>query len=145
VTAFYCCEKGIGKLTKSHLGLALEVDDTSLTHLVVQVVTLTGTLTDTGKDRVTTVGLGNVVDEFLNQHSLADTGTTEKTNFTTTGVRGEEVDNLDTSLEDFGLGRLLNKLGRVGVDRGHLDTLDLTTHVDGLTNDVHDTTDGVSL
>ena len=29
------------------LGVTLEVDDTSLNHLVVQVVTLTGTLTNT--------------------------------------------------------------------------------------------------
>ena len=29
------------------LGLAIELDDTSLLHFVVQIVTLTGTLTDT--------------------------------------------------------------------------------------------------
>jgi hypothetical protein len=43
------------------LGLAIEVDDTSLLHLVVQIVTLTGTLSYTSEDRVTTVGLGDVV------------------------------------------------------------------------------------
>jgi peptide chain release factor 1 len=106
---------------------------------VVQVVTLTGTLTDTGEDRVTTVGLGNVVDQLLDQDGLADTGTAEQTNLTTTGVRGEEVDDLDTGLEDLGLGRLLDELWGVGVDGGELDTLDLTALVDGLANDIHDT------
>lgn len=127
---------------KGDLGLALEVDDTSLTHFVVQVVTLTGTLTDTGEDRVTTVGLGNVVDELLNQDSLADTGTTEETNLSTTSVGGEEVDDLDTGLENLSLGRLLDETGGLGVDGAGSDTLDLTTLVDGLTDDVHDTAAG---
>ena len=55
--------RGLVHLTEDerHLGLALEVDDTSLLHLVVQVVTLTSTLTDTTEHGVTTVGLGDVV------------------------------------------------------------------------------------
>jgi hypothetical protein len=43
------------------LGLAVKLNDGSLLHLVVQIVTLTGTLTDTGEDGETTVGLGDVV------------------------------------------------------------------------------------
>ena len=46
---------------KGVLGLAVELDDTSLLHFVVQVVALTSALTDAGEDRVATVGLGNVV------------------------------------------------------------------------------------
>jgi peptide chain release factor 1 len=111
---------------------------------VVQVVTLTRALADTGKDRVTTVGLGNVVDELLNEHSLADTGTAEKTNLATTGVRREQVDDLDARLEHLGLGRLLDELWRVGVDGGVLDTLDLAAHVDRLANDVHDAAKGLA-
>ena len=67
-----------------------------------RTVTLTGTLADTGEDRVTTVGLGDVVDELLNEDSLADTGTAEETNLASTGVRGEQVDDLDTSDEYLG-------------------------------------------
>lgn len=107
---------------------------------MVQVVTLTSSLTDTSEDRVTTVSLGNVVNELLNEHSLADTGTTEKTNLSTSGVGSKEVNDLDTSLENLSLGRLVNELGSVGVDRGLPDTLDGTTLVNGLTNNVHDTT-----
>jgi len=44
------------------------------------------------------MGLSDVVDEFLNQHGLANTGATEQTNLSTTGVGGEQVDNLDTGL-----------------------------------------------
>ena len=63
-----------------HLGgVVLEVDDSRLNHLVVQVVALTGTLSHTGEDGVTTVGLGHVVDQLHDQHSLTHTGTTEQT------------------------------------------------------------------
>lgn len=55
--------RGLVHLTEdqSDLGVTLKLDDTSLLHLVVQIVTLTGTLTDTTENGVTTVGLGNVV------------------------------------------------------------------------------------
>jgi hypothetical protein len=43
------------------LGLAIKLDDRRLLHFVVQIVTLTGTFTDTSEDRETTVGLGDVV------------------------------------------------------------------------------------
>ena len=79
--------------------------------------------------------------ELLNEDSLADTGTTEKTNLTTTGVRGEKVDNLDTSDKNLGRGGLVSELGGFGVDGGELDTLDGTTLVNGVTSDVHDATE----
>jgi len=55
--------RGLVHLTedKGDLGLALEVDDTSLLHLVVQIVTLTSTLADTAEHGVTTVSLSDVV------------------------------------------------------------------------------------
>ena len=100
--------RGLVHLTEDEgdLGVTLEVDDTGLNHLVVQVVTLTGTLTDTcdatsearngaysarqlaAEDGETTVRLGDVVDELLDEHSLTDTSTTEETNLSTTGVGG---------------------------------------------------------
>jgi hypothetical protein len=85
------------------------------------------------------MGLGDVVDEFLNQHSLADTSTSEETNLSTTSVRGEEIDDLDTGLEHLSGGRLLDERRRVSVDGELLDTLNRTTLINGLANDVHDT------
>lgn len=69
------------------------IEHTSLLHFVVQIVTLTSTLADTGEHGVTTMGLGDVVDQLLDKHSLSDTGTSEETNLSTTGVRGEQVDD----------------------------------------------------
>jgi hypothetical protein len=57
---------------KGDLGLAIKLNDTSLLHFVVQIVTLTGTLTDTSEDGETTVGLGDVVlDAALAFHHLS--------------------------------------------------------------------------
>jgi hypothetical protein len=127
---------------------------------VVQIVTLTGTLTDTTENGVTTVGLGNVVlhnvsspifhfvrfgisyNQLLNEHGLTDTGTTEQTNLTTTGVGGEKVDNLDTGDENLSLGGLVDEWGRIGVDGSELGGLDGTTLVNGVTSDVDDTAQG---
>jgi hypothetical protein len=55
--------RGLVHLTedKGDLGLALEVDDTSLLHFVVKIVTLTSTLADTAEHGVTTVSLSDVV------------------------------------------------------------------------------------
>lgn len=142
------------------LGLALELDDTGLDHFVVQIVTLASTLSDTFKGRMsmrkvmptpklltaengdTTVGLGDVVDKFLDEHGLADTCTTEETNLATTSVGGEEVDDLDAGLEHLSGGGLVDECRRVGVDGRKLGALDRTTLVDGLANDVHDATEG---
>jgi peptide chain release factor 1 len=106
---------------------------------VVQIVTLTGTLTDTSEDGVTTVSLGDVVDQLLNEDGLADTGTTEETNLSTTGVGGEEIDDLDTGDENLSSGGLLNELWGLAVNGSGMLGLDGTTLVNGVTSDVHDT------
>jgi hypothetical protein len=107
---------------------------------VVQIVTLTSTLTDTSEDGVTTVVLGNVVDQLLNEHSLSDTGTSEETNLTTTSIGGEQIDDLDTSDENLRNDGLVNKLGGFAVNGGRLLGVDGATLVDRLANNVDDTT-----
>lgn len=129
---------------ESHLGLSLKVDDTSLNHLSVKIVTLSGSLTDTGEDGETTMGLGNVVNQLLDEDGLSDTSTTEETNLTTSGVRGKEIDNLDTGLEDLSSGRLLGEGRRLGVNGEVLGGLDGSTLVNGLTTDVDNSTKGTS-
>ena len=133
--------RGLVHLTEDQgdLGLAVELNDGGLLHFVVQIVTLTGTLADTGEDGVTTVSLGDVVDKLLNEDGLADTGTTEQTNLSTTGVGGEQVDDLDTGDENLSRGRLLDELRGVSVNGGELVGLDRTTLINGVTSDVDDT------
>lgn len=90
------------------------------------------------------MGLGDVVDELLNQHGLADTSTSEETNLSTTGVGGKKIDDLDTGLEHLSGRGLVDESRRVGMDGLAGNTLDRTPLVDGLTNDVHDTTKSVT-
>jgi peptide chain release factor 1 len=134
--------RGFVHLTKDQgtLGVTFELDDTGFHHFVVQIVTFTSTFTDTTEDRVTTVSLSDVVDEFLNQHSLADTSTTEETDLTTTSIRSQQIDNLDTSFEDFGSGRLINEFGSFSMDTTVSLGVDGTTFVNGFTDNVDDTT-----
>jgi len=75
---------------------AIGLDDTGLDHLVVKIVTLTSTLTDTGEHGETTVKFGDVVDKLHNEDGFTDTGTTEETNLTSLGVGSQKVDNLNT-------------------------------------------------
>ena len=79
-------------------------------------------------------------DKLLNEHSFSDTGTAEKTDFTTTSVRSEQIHDLDTSNQDLGGCGLVNKLGSVGMDGKSLDSLDRSTLIDGVSGNVHDTT-----
>mmetsp|Transcript_25709 Transcript_25709/g.48006 ORF Transcript_25709/g.48006 Transcript_25709/m.48006 type:complete len:277 (-) Transcript_25709:127-957(-) len=106
---------------------------------MIKVVSFTGALTDTGEDGVTTVGNSNVVDKLHNKNGLADTGTTEKTNFTTTGVRSKKVDNLDTSDKNIVTGTELSVGWSFTVDGVGLLGRNGPSFIDRLTNDVDDT------
>eukprot|EP01137_Pigoraptor_chileana_P012314 Opistho-2@64579 len=129
---------------KRHLRTgSLEVDDAGLDHFVVKIVALTGALADTGKHRVTTVRLSDVVDELLDEHSLADTGTTKETNLASLGIRGKEVDDLNASDQNLGVGAHLHERGGLCVDGQLRLRVDGATLVNGLTNDVHNASQGV--
>lgn len=82
---------------------------------------------------------GSPYNQLLNEHGLTDTGTTEETNLTTTGVRGEQVDNLDTGDKNLGRGGLVDEHRGIGVNGSELGGLDGTTLVNGVTSDVDDT------
>ena len=103
---------------------------------MVQIVSFTGSLTDSSKHGVTTVVLRNVVDELHDDDSLADTRTTEETNFTSLGVRSKQVHDLDTSDQDLlGLSLLSEKRSR-SVDWSLGLGLDRSLLIDRLANNV---------
>ena len=103
-------------------GIKLNIDDTGLNHFVVQIVTLTSTLSNTwyerlrmmkrrqtAENRETTVGLSNIVDEFLNQCSLPYTSTSKQTNLSTTSIRGKEINDLDTRFQNLSSCRMVDE------------------------------------
>ena len=123
-------------------GGLVHLDHTTLNHLVVQIVTLTGALTDTGEHGVTTVVHGDVVNQLHDHDSLADSGTTEKSNLTSLGIRSQQVDDLDAGHQNLlGLALLGEERGRA-MDRSSDVALDRALLVDGLTDDVQDTAEG---
>ncbi len=82
---------------ESDLGLAEVVlhDDAGVAHFVVKIVAFTGTLTHPGEHGVTTVGLGDVVDELQDDNGLADARTTERASLAALDEGADEIDNLD--------------------------------------------------
>jgi hypothetical protein len=111
-------------------------------HFPVKVVALAGTLTHTGKHRVTTVCLGDVVDQFHDQNGLAHAGTTEQADLAALGVRRQQVHDLDARHEDFGFRRLLDEFRCFLVDGALGLGLDRTGFVNRLADHVHDAAKG---
>ena len=112
--------------------------DAGFDELVIQVVAFAGALADAGEHRITTMRLGDVVDQFLNQHGLADAGAAEQADLAALGVRRQEIDDLDAGDENFRFGCLVGVGRRFLVDRAHVLTLDRTHFVDRLADHVHD-------
>ncbi len=85
----------------------------------------------------------DVTDQLHHVYGLAYTGTTEQTDLTALGERADQVDNLDAGFQQlvaaslFGIGR------RSAVDGPALFFADRAGFVDGVTQDVHDATQGL--
>ena len=79
------------------------VDHARLLHLEPEVVALAGALADAGEDRHAAVLLGDVVDQLLDQHRLAEAGAAEQADLAAADERRDQVDDLDPGLEDLRL------------------------------------------
>ncbi len=106
--------------------------------LVIEVVAFAGALADAGEHRVAAVGLGDVVDELLNEHGLADASAAEQADLAALGVGREQVDDLDAGDEDLRFRRLVDEGRRGLMDGAALGGLDGACLVDGIADDVHD-------
>ena len=84
------------------------------------------------------MALGDVVDQLLDQHGLADAGAAEQADLAALGIRREQVDHLDAGDQDRGLGRLVDEERRLGMDRGGVGVADRAALVDRLADHVHD-------
>ncbi len=116
----------------------IDVDDPRFHHLVIEVVALARALADPGEHRVAAMRLGDVVDQFHDDHGLADPGAAEQADFAALGVGRQQVDHLDPGDQDLGLGRLVDESGRRPVDRQAAVGLDRAALVDRLADDVED-------
>ena len=97
------------------------VEHARLLHLQPQVVALARALADAAEGGQAAVLLGEVVDQLLDQHGLADAGAAEQPDLAALRVGGEQVDHLDAGLEHFGRRRQVIGARRVLVDAAALD------------------------
>src|SRR5712691_4383783 len=114
------------------------VDDARLLHLVVQVIALARALPYPGEDRDAPVLLGNIVDELLDEHGLADARAPEEARLAASGIGLEKIHNLDAGLEHLYLGRLLLEGRRGPVDGQGLRRLERPRLIHGLARDIED-------
>src|SRR5262249_52259408 len=97
-------------------GLSVRPDaGLGLLHFQPKVVPFAGALADAGEDGEALIDLGDTGDEFGEDDRLAQPGPAEKAGFATADERGQQVDDLDAGLEDFGLRRERFKLWRLGM------------------------------
>ena len=85
--------------------------DAGFDELVIEVVALAGALADAGEHREAAMRLGDVVDQFLDEHGLADAGAAEQADLAAARVGRQQVEHLDAGDQDLGLGRLLDIFG----------------------------------
>ena len=112
--------------------------DLGFDELVIEIVAFAGPLADAGEHRVAAVRLRDVVDQFLNQHGLADAGAAEQADLAALGVRRQQVDDLDAGDENFSFGGLVGIGRRFLMDRAHAFGGDRAGFVDRLADHVHD-------
>ena len=107
-----------------------------------QVITFTGTLTNTSENRNATVVLSNTLNHFLNQNGLAHACATEEADLATLNIWGEQIDNLDARFEHLRTGLKLVECRRLAVNGPALGDFqmftwlkvqDLTGHVENVT------------
>ncbi len=114
------------------------VDHARLAHLEEEVVALARPLAHAGEDGETAVLLGEVVDQLHDQHGLADAGAAEEADLAALDVGRDQIDHLDSRLEDLDGRRQLAEGGRLAVDRPALHVLRLRLLVDRLADHVPD-------
>ena len=114
------------------------LENTRLLHLEVEVVPLTRPLADACEDGVALVLARHVADQLLNQDGLAKPRAPEQADLAALDERRDQVDHLQTGLEDLGRRLKVLEAGRVAVDRPAFVGLDRRVRVDRLTEHVED-------
>ena len=83
---------------------------------MIEVVTLTGTLTNAGENRETVMLCCYITDKLLYKHRLTNAGASEESNLSTLLIGAEQINDLDTCLQHLLLGTLLFESRRRSVN-----------------------------
>ena len=87
------------------------IDNAGFLHLVIQVVTLTGTLSNAGKYGISAVLSRDITNQLLNQNGFTYTCSTEQTDLSTLLIRAEQINDLNSGLQYLCRGGLLSNDG----------------------------------
>ena len=109
---------------------------------MVEVITLSGSLTHAGKHRQAGMLFRDIVDQLQHGHRLAYTGATEQTNLAALGKRADQVNNLHPGFQQVTPACLLFKAGRVTVNGHALCCVDRAGFVNRVTQYIHDAAQG---
>ena len=123
-------------------GKVVGVDHTRFLEFLVKVVAFPGALANAGEHGNAAVLLGDVVDQLLDQHGLANAGTAEQANLAALAVGRQQVDHLDAGLKHLGLGLQLSEEGGGAVNRSGLGGGYWTLLIHRLAEHVEDATEG---
>ena len=105
---------------------------------MIEIVAFAGALADAGEHRISAVLLGDIVDEFLDDDSLADAGAAEQPDFAAARIGRQQVDDLDARNQHLRFRRLIGEGGSFRMNRPALDAFDRPAFVDRLADHVHD-------
>ena len=75
-------------------------DDARLGHFLVEIVAFAGAFTDAGEHRHAAVELGDVVDQFHDDHSLADARAAKCADLAAFEERTNQIDDLDAGRQN---------------------------------------------
>jgi hypothetical protein len=103
-----------------------------------EVVALARALADAAEGGQSAVLAGQVVDQLLDKHGLADAGAAEQADLAALGVGRQQVDHLDAGLEDLARGREVLDARCGAVDRPALLELHVALLVDRVAEQVED-------
>lgn len=89
------------------------------------------------------MSLGDVVDELHDEHGLSDSGSSEQSDFSSLGVGGHQIDDLNTGDEDFVTLSLFDESWGFSVDGELYLGVDWSSLIDGLSDDVHNSSEAL--
>ena len=113
-THTHSCSGGLIHLAEDHGGL---IDNAGVAHLVIKIVSFTGTLTNAGEYGISAVLGGDITDQLLDQDGLTHAGATKQSDLTTLLIGAQKIHDLDTGFQDLRICRLLREGRCLSVDR----------------------------
>ena len=93
------------------------IQDTAVLHFMIHVISFTGSLPDTGNDGHSTMFLGDIVNQLLDQYGFSYSRTAKQTNLTTLGIWAKQVNDLNSCFQHFCGCLLLLKARCLSVNR----------------------------